>query len=153
MPAVDRNPLPITDLLDWSDRDKSLLLSVLTGLLMLGFLGWLLLTVNYTRFGEQFLSVEGAGLARDIFLFNVIGWLLLTCWGIALHKAKRHSVAYPNVCIHFFGFSFGFLYRLFAFFTIRSSFFFRFRFLRREIITISPNMPFNFRISFKSHNF
>ena len=106
MPAVERNPLPITDLLDWSDRDKSLLLSVLTGLLMLGFLGWLLLTLNYTRFGEQFLSVEGAGLARDIFLFNVTGWLLLTCWGIVLHKTKRHSVAYPNVCIHFFGFSF-----------------------------------------------
>lgn len=106
MPAADRNPLPITDLLDWSDRDKSLLLSVLTGLLMLGFLGWLLFTVHYTRFGEQFLSVEGAGLARDIFLFNVIGWLLLTGWGIVLHKVKRHSVAYPNVCIHFFGFSF-----------------------------------------------
>lgn len=106
MPAADRNPLPITDLLDWSDRDKSLLLSVLTGLLMLGFLGWLLFTLHYTRFGEQFLSVQGAGLARDIFLFNVIGWLLLICWGIALHKGKRHSVVYPNVCIHFFGFSF-----------------------------------------------
>ncbi|MBL4570288.1 MAG: GGDEF domain-containing protein [Alcanivorax sp.] len=106
MPAADRNPLPITDLLDWSDRDKSLLLSVLTGLLMLGFLGWLLFTLRYTRFGEQFLSVQGAGLARDIFLFNVIGWLLLICWGIALHKGKRHSVVYPNVCIHFFGFSF-----------------------------------------------
>ena len=106
MSAVDRNPLPITDLLDWSDRDKSLLLSVLTGLLMLGFLGWLLFTLRYTGFGEQFLSLEGAALARDIFLFNVMGWLLLACWGIALHKRKRHSVAYPNVCIHFFGFSF-----------------------------------------------
>tara|TARA_Y100001934_G_scaffold240502_3_gene294879 strand:- start:803 stop:1999 length:1197 start_codon:yes stop_codon:yes gene_type:complete len=106
MSAVDRLPLSITDLLDWSDRDKSLLLSVLTGLMMLGFLGWLLFTVHYTGFGEQFLSPEGAALAQTIFLFNVTGWLLLIGWGIALHKRKRHSVVYPNVCIHFFGFSF-----------------------------------------------
>lgn len=106
MSATDRHPLPITDLLDWSDRDKSLLLSVLTGLLMLGFLGWLLVTRYYTTFGEQFLSASGAELARHIFLFNVTGWVVLIGWGIVLHQRKRHSTVYPNACIHFFGLSF-----------------------------------------------
>ncbi len=45
-------------------------------------------------------------MAREIFLFNEIGRLLLSCWVMGLHKTKRHLVAYPNVCIHFFGFSF-----------------------------------------------
>lgn len=99
--------LAIYRLLEWSDRDKCLLLSVL----LWGYMGlvylWHLFTVNFTEFATQFVSAEGAEVMGQVMLFNQVGWLVLIAWGALLRRIKRHSVYYPVVFMSFF--SIGFL--------------------------------------------
>lgn len=94
-------------LLDWSDRDKCLLLSVLLWGYMSFIFLWHLFTIHLTGFAVRFVSAEGAGVMTQVMLFNQAGWLVLVIWGMLLRRARRHSVLYPPFFMSFF--SVGFL--------------------------------------------
>lgn len=99
--------LAIYRLLDWSDRDKCLLLSgLIWGYMSFIFL-WHLLTVELTTFADHYVSPEGADVMTQVMLFNQCGWLALIVWGAVLRRLHQHSVFYPAVFMSFF--SVGFL--------------------------------------------
>jgi diguanylate cyclase (GGDEF)-like protein len=99
--------LTLYRLLDWSDRDKCLLLSVL----LWGYMGlvylWHLFTVHFTDFARQFVSAEGAEVMNQVMILNQVGWLGLIAWGSLLRRRERHSRYYPVAFMSFF--SIGFL--------------------------------------------
>ena len=93
-------------LLDWSDRDKCLLLSVLLwGYMSFVFL-WHLFTIHLTEFADRFVSTEGAEVMTQVMLFNQAGWLVLVVWGMLLRRTQRHSVLYPPFFMSFFSVAF-----------------------------------------------
>ncbi|EKF73511.1 sensor histidine kinase [Alcanivorax hongdengensis A-11-3] len=96
----------IARLLEWNDRDKALLLAALMAPMMGSYLAWLYVTAHFTDFGHTFFSVPGVVLAQQIFLGNVLGWVLLLIWGGLLRWRDRDCAIYPTVTIQFFGFGF-----------------------------------------------
>ncbi len=93
-------------LLDWSDRDKCLLLCGLLLGYMFFYLAWHLITVSMTDFGSYYVSPQGAQQLTGVLLFNISGYLLLILWGALLRKADSHSRLYVNAFVQFFGASF-----------------------------------------------
>lgn len=99
--------LALYRLLEWSDRDKCLLLSVALFAYMSFVFVWHLFTIHFTSFAERFVSPEGAEVMSQVMQLNVAGWLVLILWGAALRRWRRHSVFYPAIFMSFF--SIGFL--------------------------------------------
>lgn len=99
-------PLTFSNLLNWADRDKSLLLSVLTGSMMAGFLVWLYVTLWFSNFGMEFFDPDGARLTTLVLLFNILVWSGLVAWGWLLRRHDRHNRFYTLACINFFGLSY-----------------------------------------------
>ncbi len=94
--------MAIVRLLDWSDRDKCLLLSLLLWGYMSFIFAWHLFTVNFTAFADEFLSAEGIDVMNQVMLFNQAGWIGLVIWGVLLRRSDRHSSFYPAVFMSFF---------------------------------------------------
>lgn len=94
--------MAIVRLLDWSDRDKCLLLSLLLWGYMSFIFAWHLFTISYTAFADEFLSREGIEVMNHVMLFNQVGWLGLIAWGAMLRHTDRHSAFYPAVFMSFF---------------------------------------------------
>ena len=94
-------------LLDWSDRDKCLLLSLALWGYMSFVFAWHLFTFHFTAFADQFVSAEGAQVMTQVMVFNQVGWVGLIGWGLWLRRRRQHSVFYPAVFMSFF--SVGFL--------------------------------------------
>ncbi len=94
--------MAIVRLLDWSDRDKCLLLSLLLWGYMSFIFAWHLFTVNFTAFADEFLSAEGIDVMNQVMLFNQAGWIGLVIWGVLLRRSDSHSSFYPAVFMSFF---------------------------------------------------
>ncbi len=93
-------------LLDWSDRDKCLLLSVLLWGYMFFICVWHQVTVHLTEFGRNYVSSQGTAMLNSVVLINLLGWALLLAWGGWLRHENRHSRIYPNVFLSFFSVGF-----------------------------------------------
>lgn len=93
-------------LLEWSDRDKCLLLSVTLWAYMSFVFVWHLFTLNFTSFGQEFVSAEGATVMNQVMVLNQVGWLALIGWGALLRYLGRHSSFYPVVFMLFFSVTF-----------------------------------------------
>ena len=93
-------------LLDWSDRDKCLLLSVLLWGYMFFICVWHQVTVHLTEFGRNYVSSQGTAMLNSVVLINLLGWALLLAWGGWLRHKSRHSRIYPNVFLSFFSVGF-----------------------------------------------
>ena len=96
----------IYKLLDWNDRDKSLLLSGLVWLYMAFIFLWHLITVHFTRFGEEYVSDVGAQMMTRVLVVNLLGWILMMVWGGVLCRQGRHCALYVNVFLVVIGLSF-----------------------------------------------
>lgn len=93
-------------LLDWNDRDKAILVSVMTASLFASYIGWLWFSATFSDFGQRFFSPSGL---RATYLWNgasLIGWLLLLVTGLQLRKARRNPRVYTSACILTYSVSF-----------------------------------------------
>ena len=103
--AASRSPA-IYRLLDWSDSDKCMLLSVMLSIYMLFYLAWHLVTAFFTDFGAQYVSPTGAKQFTGVLLFNVSGYLAMIAWAAVLRKTRRQSRLFVHCFVQFFGVSF-----------------------------------------------
>lgn len=92
-------------LLDWSDRDKAILLSLSTVPLLAGYIGWLWFSITFTQFGLEYISPSGAHLTYVLASLSMLGWLGFTAWGLLLRRCQRHSRLYTGCVIYFYGIS------------------------------------------------
>lgn len=93
-------------LLDWNDRDKAILVSVMTVFLFTSYIAWLWVSASFSEFGARFFSPHGL---RITYLWNSIslgGWLLLLLTGVVLRRAGRNPRLYTSACIVAYSISF-----------------------------------------------
>lgn len=103
--AASRSPA-IYRLLDWSDSEKCMLLSVMLSIYMLFYLAWHLVTAFFTDFGAQYVSPTGATQVTGVLLFNLSGYLVMIAWAVLLRKTRRQSRFFVHCFVQFFGVSF-----------------------------------------------
>ena len=97
--------LRLTFLLDWTDRDKSLLLAVVTMPLQLLTILWVWYTDEYTRFGADYFSPDGVDLFYTILWVEIIIWSLFFAVGLLLRHWARDPWLYGTASILYYGIS------------------------------------------------
>lgn len=100
-----RDKLQLAYLLDWSERDKCILLPLITIPLLLFYEAWLWYAQTYTDFGVLYLRPQGVTLMHWTLSVSMLGWLLLLAVGIGLRSSDRHSSLYVLVTIFFYSLS------------------------------------------------
>ncbi len=100
-----RNSPALSLLLDWSDRDKAILLSALTVPLLLFYTLWLWYTEQFTHFGRTFFNPDGVSLMYACLLGGMLGWVVLGIIGLILRSDERESWTYVLVTIIYYGLS------------------------------------------------
>lgn len=95
--------LRFSRMLDWSLRDRSLLLCLLTMPLFLIYAVWGWLSLRFTPFGLEYLDAEGTLEAVRISLVTVLLWAGMSIWGGLLRRHQRESMLYLNVTLFAYG--------------------------------------------------
>lgn len=95
--------LRFSRMLDWSLRDRALLLSLLTMPLFLIYAAWAWLSLHYTPFGQEYLDAERTLEAVRISLVTVLLWAGMSIWGGVLRRRQRDSMLYLNVTLFAYG--------------------------------------------------
>ncbi|MDF1781270.1 MAG: GGDEF domain-containing protein [Alcanivoracaceae bacterium] len=97
--------LRLSRLLDWPERDKTILLALTHIPLIAAMLVWVWVTDSFTEFGRDYFQPSGV---RMMYVFggaSIIGWLAILLKGLWLRAHNDHSSAYVLVLILYYGVS------------------------------------------------
>ncbi len=87
-------------LLDWTDRDKCLLLAVLANILESGFWVMLVYVAHYTDFGQQYFASNGLDIVNATFSGGLVIWAFLLGWGGWLRHRQKDPAIYTTTFLY-----------------------------------------------------
>jgi len=102
---IKRGRNPLAGLLDAKDREKAVLLALLTVPLNIFYLCWLVFTWHFTHFGQAYMQPASINVLISLYLISCACWVVLYATGLLLRRMERDPWIYTALVLNFYGLS------------------------------------------------